>query len=211
MMELGTPEEKKQARCEEISRTVLQNDYVSFEIENFTLRENLREDISVVQFTLISDDPELNGVVKSSGRGLVDALFNGLLTHLSSSFYSLENLHFEDFAVKIALKEGVVRSRADAPVEIRLTMATSQFNRVYFRHKSRSMVSAAIEVVRKTVEYFVNMELAVVQIQENIHDAKERRRPDIINVNTAKLTELVSIISYEKTFEKINSNGYNSD
>ena len=96
--------------------------------------------------------------------------------------------------------------KTDAPVEIRLTIKTSRFNRVHFRHQSSSMVSAAIEVMRQAIEFFVNLECAILQLHKNVEDAKKRNRQDLLSNYTYKMSDLVGVISCEKTLEKIRLN-----
>jgi len=202
-MEVETPEEKHQNYCIKIAKEILNKDFIPLTIEQFILHENTKKNKSSISCCLVSPAPHfvsrpLNGV----GEGVVDALFGALVDNLAGTYLSLQQVEFEDFTVVVKFKESARRTKTDAPVEIRLTIKTSRFNRVHFRHQCTSMVSAAVEVMRQAVEFFINLECAILQLYNNVKDAEKRNRQDLISEYTYKMANLVEIISYEKTLEK---------
>jgi hypothetical protein len=64
------------------------------------------------------------------------------------------------------------------------------------------MIAASVDVVCKTIEFFVNSERAVLRLKQLIKDASERNRGDLYNQYTLKLSELVFNTSYEKSLKE---------
>ena len=67
-----------------------------------------------------------------------------------------------------------------------------------------SVVSAKVAV--STIEYFINSEKCVIMLCNNLQYAIERRRGDMVNIYTQKLTEVVRNVSYEKVINKCKEN-----
>ena len=207
-MEAETPEEKHQNHCMKIAKEILDKDFIFLNVEEFVLEEDIKNNKSNISCRLTSPATQhfTSLSLEGAGQGIIDALFNSLIDNLVDKYVSLQKIEFEDFKVAVKFKESHRRMKTDAPVEIRLTIKTSRFNRVHFRHQSSSMVSAAIEVMRQAIEFFVNLECAILQFHKNVEDAKKRNRQDLLSNYTYKMSDLVGVISYEKTLEKIRLN-----
>lgn len=206
-MELETPGEHHQDYCKQIAKEVLASDYITISIDQFVLSEDLINNITYVSCHVSSTHDAFNAFnLEGSGHGVVDVLFGSLVQELASTYFSLENANFEDFIIKVRLKESSKRTKTDAPVDVTLAISTSPFCTVYFRHKHHSMVSTVIEVVRESIEYLINLELAARQLYINTQDAKMRNRHDLTNKYISNLSALTKIISYEKTLKKIKEN-----
>ena len=65
------------------------------------------------------------------------------------------------------------------------------------------MVTAAIKAIVAAAEYFINSELAVESLYKGIQSAKERARPDLIELYTFQLSELVKNVSYEEKIKDL--------
>ena len=90
------------------------------------------------------------------------------------------------------------RSKMDAPVEVRVLLCGGGDGKFIFRETSTSMVTAAIKAIVSAAEYFINSELAVESLYKGIQGAKKRTRPDLIELYTFQLSELVKNVSYEE-------------
>ena len=77
-------------------------------------------------------------------------------------------------------------------------MANRRGKKIHFLHKSKSIISAIILVVQKTIEYFINSELAVIQLKKSLQNARERNRIDLVTEYTRMMTELVKNMTYNK-------------
>ena len=194
---MQTPEEGHQAYCESIAREAQEGKWTNLKISSFSLEEDVEENISTIKYDIALDGGSTR-TINGKGQGLVDALFNSLVKNLSKEFLSLEQLEFQDFSVRVSFKQARRAARTDAPVEVCLAISTSPFYETYFRHKSVSLVSASIEVVRKSIEYFINLEKAFFLLRGDVQSAKERNRDDLIGINSDKVVEIIKIISFEK-------------
>jgi len=205
-MDYDSPEEVTQRQCEQIVRNRLQDEYVNLRIKDFTLIEDLHKNNSNISFVLEGHKGAAAIEIKSTGQGIADAMFNSIVGVLSEEYFSLKQIHFSGFKMKVKFSESKNRTRTDAPVEIILTLATSLSYKTSFRHKSRSMVSCTVATVKKAIEYFVNAELAVIELHRLIRDAERRNRTGLINTYINDLGELLKILSYEETIENIKEN-----
>lgn len=186
------PQEVFQKKCQLIVRNLLKEDYVELCVNNFILREGDKTSIECEVY--FSND--WNSIfIEGTGDGFIDALFNTMVTHFSEQFTSLKNISFDDFIMQVKFKSNVRRSAS--PVEIKLALKTAREKNIYFSSESQSMVKAAIAVVVNACEYLINAEIAIVQLKENIEDAKGRRRNDLVEIYTHHMMDLVNITSYE--------------
>jgi hypothetical protein len=186
------PQEVFQKKCQLIVKDLLKENYVELRVNNFILREGKKTSIECeVHFS--NDWSSI--FIEGSGDGFIDALFNTMVTHFSEQFTSLKNISFDDFIMQVKFKSNVRRSAS--PVEVKLALKNAREKNIYFSSESQSMVKAAIAVVVNACEYLINAETAIVQLKENIEDAKDRRRNDLVEIYTHHMIDLVNIISYE--------------
>lgn len=197
---METPEEGHQAYCETLARNAQRGNWTKLLILAFRLDENLQNNISTVYYSVMLEGEDPLSIV-GTGHGVVDALFGSLVESLSPRFLSLNQLEFEDFALRVSFAEARHRARTDAPVEVCLTISSSPFYKTFFRHESVSLVSASIEVVRKSVEYFINLEKAFFLLRGDVESATERGRQDLIIEASSDIIEIVKIISFEEFLE----------
>ena len=64
-------------------------------------------------------------------------------------------------------------------VNIDLAIRNRLGEKTHFLHEARSLNGAVILVVQKTIEYYVNSELAVLQLKKSLRNAKKRNRTDL--------------------------------
>ena len=177
------PEEELQKKCLEIVKEVLREKYVDLFIGNFILKEDDKKKTSNISCTISFSNEWKNVKIKGNGCGIVDALINAMTTQFGEEFGSLRRVEFDDFAMRVKFKSNLVR-RAAAPVEIKLALKNKRGQRMYFVAESRSMVVAAITVIRKAFEYLINAEHAILQLHESIIEATQRNRRDLVRIYT---------------------------
>jgi len=190
------PQEDTQKKCHEIVHETLGANYVNLSIGDFILHENGKGNKSQVKCKLIFSNDWENLHIKGAGAGVVDALFDSMLSFFCKDFFSLQQVQFEDFSMEIKFKSFKVRP-TDAPVEMKIALINKWKKRIYFSAQSRSMMLAAIGAITKAFEYLINAETAFKQLQSDIKEAKSRNRVDLVNKYTHQAAELVSLISYE--------------
>ena len=59
------------------------------------------------------------------------------------------------------------------------------------------MNTATIKVVIDAVEYFINSEIAFLELKKCVGDAKKRNRQDLLRGFTSLMSEVVSIVQYK--------------
>lgn len=201
VLEYETPEAKKQKDTEKLAKDVLGNDYVNLKISKFALKEDFEREKSVISCNLFINHTQ-KSQIKGTGVGPIDALYTAMIDKFSGSYASLEDVELVDISIVVKLKEKIRKSGTDAPVTASLVIKNSEDKMLYFSGTSRSINGAAIEAARHSIEFFINSELAVLRLYEDIKDAQKRNRPDIAERNTVILSELVKTTSYVKSINK---------
>ena len=194
------PEEAHQRHIENIIKEVLGEEYINLFITNFVLSENDEQQISNIFCDIKFSNEWKDEQIEGHGTGAVNALVNGMMKTFSQKFFSLEQVELADFAVRVKFASN--RRSTDAPVEIKLILRNKRNQRIYFHATSRSMVIAAVSVIRKAFEYLINAERAILQLREDIAYATLRNRQDLAGKYTKQMTELVRILSYENAIKK---------
>jgi hypothetical protein len=188
------PSQNEQAKISEIVCKVLNESYVHLQIKDFVLKEDLENDKSLVSCQLTLGEKEIS--LEGRGDGVVDALFCTIINELNSEYLSLNNIQLIDFILKAKpIKKGF---GFGGLVSVDLAVANRRDKKIHFLHKSKSIIGAIIQVVQKTIEYFINSELAVIQLKKSLQNAKERNRIDLVAEYTRMMTELVKNMTYNK-------------
>ena len=186
------PTQDEQTKISGIVQEVLDENYTPLQIKNFTLKEDTENDKSLVTCELVLGEQEI--LVEGQGSGVVDALFCTIIKELSIQYSSLNNIQLIDFIMKVTPEKKGIGSSGF--VSIDLAVRNRRGNKTHFLHKSRSIIGAAIQVVQKCIEYFINSELAIVQLKKSLQNAKERNRMDLVTKYTHMMSELVKNMPY---------------
>jgi len=206
-----TPEDVRREINKEIVQKVLTEKRLQFSIDRLVVEELMIEKKTGVECKLSVKNLEGKSIaydIKGVGRGLLDALFNALVAKLVDDCHSLSNLRLEEFQIfvdendlKELRRQGKGRG-TDAHVEVALTINNGCGKLIPFRSRSRSMIAASVDVVSKTIEFFVNSERAVLRLKWLIEDSCSRNRGDLTEQYTHMLSSLVYNTSYEKSLKK---------
>tara|TARA_R100000808_G_C2143161_1_gene150937 strand:+ start:845 stop:1435 length:591 start_codon:yes stop_codon:yes gene_type:complete len=191
------PTQHEQMKINNIISDVLNENYVSLRIKNFTLKEDLENDKSLVTCELALGEEKF--LLEGQGSGVVDALFCTTIKELSIQYPSLNNIQLIDFIMKVKPEKNGFGSAGF--VKIDLAVSNGRGKKIRFLHESRSIIGAVIQVVQKCLEYFVNSELAVVELKKCLQSAKKRNRIDLREKYTLMMTEMVKNMPYTKIIE----------
>jgi len=206
-MALDYPEEAALKDNQRIIDDVLKQQ-VSLRISNFSLKEDFKNDCSHASFVLNFNDGKTNEKlkIKSTGSGVIDATFTGVINQFLDTYISLQNIKLYDFIVAVNFKEGKSTYNTDAPVEVKIALqGTARLrNNLYFKAKSNSIVKSGVNSVCNAMEYLIGAELAVLQLSKDIKFAEERQRMDLRNIYSSQLFELVKFVSYAEVINKLN-------
>jgi hypothetical protein len=192
----------RQSQLETLVREILSEDYVSLGIPKFTLSEDVDGQRASIACALINKRDGSNRAVEGTGVGMVDALFTGLKLSLAADYPSIEHILFVDFGLSAEFQGKENTSHSDAPLRVRLVVENSSGRHFEFNHRSRSISASSVGVVVECVEHFVNAELAVLRVYGWIADAKKRRRQDLVDKYTERLSDLVKNASYSESIER---------
>ena len=188
------PSQNEQTKINKIVCKVLNESYIQLQIKDFALKEDLENDKSLVTCLLELGEKEI--LLEGQGSGVVDALFCTIINELNSEYSSLNNIQLIDFILKAKpIKTGF---GSGGFVKVDLAVANKRGKKIHFLHESRSIIGAIIQVVQRTIEYFINSELAVIQLKKSLQNARERNRIDLVTEYTRMMTELVKNTSYNK-------------
>tara|TARA_R110000824_G_C15124080_1_gene668377 strand:- start:562 stop:1191 length:630 start_codon:yes stop_codon:yes gene_type:complete len=199
-MDYSLPEEHFQQKIEMIIEEALQDKRVRLDIKDFRMREGPGP-LSIVECVLLADSRVT--FVTARGEGIVDALFTALAHHFRDTCLCLDTVALDDFTLKTHFKDSSSARRADAPVEIMLVLKTNLGTRLYFRAKSRSLVSAVIEVVRKSIEFLINCEKTVTELYLHIEDLRRDARRTAEEMRVLKLADVVRVANFEETIKRV--------
>ena len=193
-----TVEESKRAKLYNTIMEVLEEKYVELSVEKFVSTEDFKNNMAQIQcsFSETQGDKKRIEKLECSGRGLIDATFEGLLDHYSQDYKSLKNIAFVEFAIKPDFKTSET-SGSDASVEVIIEFLNSSKKIMTFRKTSRSILSASVECVFAAMEFYINSELAFRRLKFLISDAKKRSRGDLLSLYRYQIASIVSVTSYE--------------
>ena len=75
--------------------------------------------------------------------------------------------------------------------------------RLYFRATSRSLVSAVIEAVRKSIQFLINCEKTVTELYLHIEELREKGRYHAEEIRVLKLADVVRVANFEETIKRV--------
>ena len=205
-MQNKTPEDFQRQKNLAIIREVLKTDYISFHCEEFIITEK-SGGRTHVECTINMSSGETR-LVKGSGTGAVDALFNSLIETYSRSNKSLEDIAVQEFHIfvdraDLRQRHRIGRIGADAMVKTCLIINSGVGPMLPFRSQGRSAIRAMLDVVLSTIEFYINSEAAVQNLKKYIKEARTRRRQDLVEKYTSKMVDLVKGVSYERVFREV--------
>ena len=147
--------------------------YTKLAIASLTLKENIKKHTSSITCDLILKEEKIK--IKGEGNGLVDALLPTIIYELSHRYNSLKNIRLSEFYATAKIKKKS-KLGTDSPVKVELVLLNSEGKKLYFSAHAKSMNTATILVIVEAVEYFINSEIAILELKKCVDDAKKRNR-----------------------------------
>ncbi len=188
-------------------RSILGDNYLPVNIQSLRLEEDLSagqcEVVLSIKKTTGEKDEGTTPDVAGKGVGLVDAVFDAMLSRFAPEYESLKSIELIDFSVQIRRGSNKVSSGVDSEVQIKVEVRNSEGTRFLFSDESRSIAASCARTVAAIVEYFVNAERAFVTLHAARKDAMDRKRQDLVTRYTREMAEVVTSTSYTQVIESI--------
>ncbi len=141
--------------------------------------------------------------VEGKGVGVVDAIFNAMLSRYAREYQSLKTIQLIGFDVGAEMETKKVQAGVDAVGRVALEIANSEGRRFTFSDKSRSVTISIARAVLAIVQFFVNAERAFVTLHNARRDALARGREDLVSRYTAEMALVVESTSYAEVIANI--------
>ena len=193
---------QKQQEALALMREVLQEDLLQLHAESYKLEESLTDNNCDVFLSVRNPHSGEVFQIEGSGVGLVDAVFRGLKARLSRDYQSLESIEFAAFEVKGIMSSGH-EAATDAEARVEIGVRNSSDRIFHFDAQSRSIGKACIDGILRTVEYFVNSELAFVRMYKARSHYESEGRMELVTKYTAMMAQMVENTSYSEVIEQI--------
>jgi hypothetical protein len=128
---------------------------------------------------------------------MCDALYHGFISKVGKKHPSLNELRIIDFHVNAeGLKKYKITPGTQAFVEAHLLIRGGNREGILFHGRSRSIITATIQVICAAIECFINSELAYLKLKKGYADAKNRNRQDLAEKYNLQMIELVNVNCY---------------
>ena len=194
-----TPQEEKQATMNKVAREVLGNKYLNVAVRRLDIKEDFKNNLTKISCTVtLGKKPHR---IQEEGKGPIDALFKGFVNKFKSEYPSLKNLCFDGFSIKGDVENNIIKPSAMAEAVL-IIAGNRTGNALTFRDRATSINKAAINVVLKAFEHYINSERAIKILSKCVKDAKRRNRGDLYDRFIKQMAILVEGVSYEKILDK---------
>lgn len=190
-------------RLQGIIAEILGDDYVKLYIAGYTYEENLRTEGATVSFDLRDAATDRTYALSGVGSGLVDALFNALINHLSKTYHTIGHFEISSFKIVGDADTGKTIRKADASATVVMRLINVRDQEFEFRHTSSSVTRSSACVVLSALEYFVNAERAYERAYEALKAARKADNPPLVDKYTRILSDLVTNTSYSDLVKDI--------
>lgn len=185
---------------EPLIRRVLGTNYLQLTMNKLVVEEDPSDGSKVKAF--IAEGTE-HVEVEGKGVGVVDALWNALLSRYAREYQSLKTLQLASFQVAADMQSKKVQAGVDAVGRVTLDVTNSEGRHFTFTDASRSVTTSTAKSVLACVQYFVNAERAFLTLHNARRDALARGREDLVARYTAEMAEVVEATSYAEVIANI--------
>jgi len=185
---------------EPLIRRVLGTNYLQLTMNKLVVEEDPSDGSKVkASITEGADQVEVDG----KGVGVVDALYNALLSRYAREYQSLKTIQIVGFQVAADMQSKKVQAGVDAVGRVTLDVTNSEGRHFTFTDASRSVTTSTAKTVLACVQYFVNAERAFLTLHNARRDALSRGREDLVARYTAEMAEVVEATSYAEVIANI--------
>ncbi|MBV8759519.1 MAG: hypothetical protein JO257_19685 [Deltaproteobacteria bacterium] len=185
---------------EALIRKVLGTNYLQLTIGKLVVEED-PTDGSRIKAVIAEGAEQVE--VEGKGVGVVDALYNALLSRYAREYGSLKTIQLVGFQVAADMQSKKVQAGVDAVGRVTLDVTNSEGRHFTFTDASRSVTTSTARAVLACVQYFVNAERAFLTLHNARRDALARGREDLVARYTAEMAEVVEATSYADVIANI--------
>lgn len=194
---MKTPSDLQREKLNDIVKKILKDEYISIQISGLTIKEKFGADTSDLICKYKLSNEKQTQTLKASGRGMCDALYHGFITKMGKKHPSLNELRIIDFNLNAeGLKKYKMTPGTQAFVEAHLLIRGGNREGILFHGRSRSIITATIQVICAAIECFINSELAYLKLKKGYADAQRRNRQDLAEKYNLQMVELVNVNCY---------------
>ena len=185
---------------EPLIRRVLGTNYLQLSMVKLVVEEDPTDGSQVKAFITEGNEPvEVDG----KGVGVVDALYNALLSRYAREYQSLKTIQLSGFKVDADIQTKKASAGVDAVGRVTLDVTNSEGRHFTFTDASRSVTTSTARSVLACVQYFINAERAFLTLYNARRDALARGREDLVSRYTAEMAEVVEATSYADVIANI--------
>jgi hypothetical protein len=180
-------------------KNFLKKEYISLEIEKFVIKENVTKELCEIELSLLEKSKiEVNKVIIcGTGKGPINAFYNGLINHYKNFYNILHNIDFIGFSLNGVLDDS---KKTDAKVLAEIIIKNDKNIKCYFKSESYSLNVAGLNAIKNIIEFYINCEQSSIILKKLIIDAKNRKRDDLINEYTVLLSNLIQHLKLTNLF-----------
>jgi len=188
---------------EPLIRRVLGTNYLQLTMVKLVVEEDPNDGSRVKALFTEGIDSTEQVEVEGKGVGVVDALYNALLSRYAREYQSLKTIQLAGFQVEADMQSKKVQAGVDAVGRVTLDVTNSEGRHFTFTDASRSVTTSTAKAVLACVQYFVNAERAFLTLHNARRDALARGREDLVARYTAEMAEVVEATSYAEVIANI--------
>ena len=185
---------------EPLIRRVLGTNYLQLAMSKLVVEED-PNDGSRVKASITEGSESIE--VAGKGVGVVDALWDALLSRYAREYQSLKTIQLVGFQVAADMQSKKAQAGVDAVGRVTLDVTNSEGRHFTFTDASRSVTTSTAKAVLACVQYFVNAERAFLTLHNARRDALARGRDDLVARSPAEMAEVVEATSYAEVIANI--------
>jgi hypothetical protein len=186
---------------EALVRRVLGTNFLQLSMVKLAVEEDPSDGSKVKAYITEGTEPV---EVEGKGVGVVDALYNALLSRYAREYQSLKTIQLSGFKVDADIQQTKKASAGvDAVGKVTLDVTNSEGRHFTFTDASRSVTTSTARSVLSCVQYFINAERAFLTLYNARRDAIARGREDLVARYTAEMAQVVEATSYAEVIANI--------
>ena len=184
---------------EPLIRRVLGTNFLELKLRKLQITEH--DMTSEVKVSVVEGDQSFD--VEGKGIGVVDALYEGLLSRYAREYQSLKTIQLTGFKVAADIETKKAQAGVDAVGRVTIDVTNSEGKHFTFSDASRSVTISITRTVLAIVQFFVNAERAFLTLHNARRDALARGREDLVSRYTAEMAQVGESTSYAEVIENI--------
>lgn len=184
---------------DQLIRKILGTNFLELKLRKLQIVEH--DMTSEVKMSVLEGEQTFD--VEGKGIGVVDALYEGLLTRYAREYQSLKTIQLAGFKVAADFETKKQQAGVDAVGRVTIDVTNSEGKHFTFSDASRSVTISITRTVLAVVQHFLNAERAFLTLHNARRDALARGREDLVSRYTAEMAQVVESTSYAEVIENI--------